>query len=533
VVLTSEEDAEHILQAGESNRYRIEHISSEAALLALPAAPDVLLCPISIGENSLLRLHQRLQPHKTAFLLAGSLRYSSAEVSRIAHGLISWPVHLLELTDTLDRLQSSLRRADLKIKQENAQRLALLWSRGETGWLSYKGVAGIGQGELEMFEGGTGPDCWERLYPLLHSGTIRFKRSRNLEPGGADRMWLGRLLLNAAWKQGRSTFSQRCADGVLAPLSFELSLPLAQPTQRLLSAADGNETVEEILRRLRITPLAVGEDLYAMHWLALLQWKKHPTQLHPRGENGRPRPAHTDRSMYSQTSVTTRVRSKRLERPDTVRVWLNKAQNDLAQASPESILGVSGRVSEEMLKTAERRLLNRYDEILGATNVPDDIEQMAQNLRRMTEKAAARIRQRGQPSTHSNPVADYRSGHQKTREDELLERGDRLLEAQDWAQADHLLSDAVRISPQHPGVLTALAWARYNNAGLNKPDREGSAKALLQQAIDIDSSYAEAHYRLAQLHRNAGNSIAARAAARRATRLEPDEARYETLLNQL
>ena len=532
VALTPEKDAEHILRAGDNNRYRVEHVTSEAAFLEQNMSPDVLLCPTAIGEDSLLRLHQLLKPHKTVFLLAGSLRFASAEVSRIAHGLIAWPVHLLELTDTLDRLQSSLQRTALKIRQENAQRLALLWSRNETGRLAYRGVMGTEHGELEMFEGGTDPDCWPQLYPLLHSGKIRFKRSRSLEPGNSDRTWLGRLLLNAAWKPGRSNFSQRCADGVLAPLSFELSLPIAQPTQRLLSAADGTATVEELLQRLRITPMSVGEDLYAMQWLALLQWQRHPEQLRHRGK-GRPRPGRTNRSMYSQTSVTTRVRAKRLERPEAVRTWLHKAQRDLAQASPESILGVSSDVSEEMLSTAERRLLHRYDDILRATNLPDDIEQMAQSLRRLTEKAAERIRQRGRPKTHSNPVADYRSGQQKSREDELLERGDRLIEAQDWAQADHLLSEAVRIAPEHPGVLTALAWARYNNAGLNKPDREGVARDLLRQAVDIDSSYAEAHYRLARLHHDAGNSIAARAAARRATRLEPDEPRYEKLLSQL
>ena len=158
---------------------------------------------------------------------------------------------------------------------------------------------------------------------------------------------------------------------------------------------------------------------------------------------------------------------------------------------------------------------------------------MATALRALTTAAVARIHRRGTHTVSSNTENNYRSGHQTTREEDLLARGTRLIEAQDWAQADHLLSEAVRLSPKHPGVLTALAWARYNNSGLNKPDREGAARDLLHKAIDHDNSYAEAHYRLARLHSDAGNTIAAHAAARRATRLEPDEPRYERLLSRL
>ncbi|MDG1478795.1 MAG: hypothetical protein P8R54_04355 [Myxococcota bacterium] len=532
VALVPPQHAAHILRAGENNRYRIEHAQSEASLRALQVPPDVLLCPTSLGEDCLLRLYKHFQPHKTAFLLAGSLRFASRELSDIVDGLIAWPVQFLELTDILDRMQASATKRSLKIQPLNAKRLALLWARSETGRLIYTGGPGATSGEIAMLKGGIAPASWRQLYPLLHSGTLRFKRAPHVTSGSYDRAWMGQLLLNAVWERGHSAFALRCVDGVLAPLSFRLDLPLSKQTQRLLQAADGSTTVEALLHSLHIPQSAVGEDLFTLNGLALLQWQRLPTQLQKRDKTSRRRIASTKRRIDTKAAGTA-SHTPRLERPDTVRMWLQKAQRDLSHASPESILGISAEASDEMLRTAEHRLLDRYDGILRASNVPADVEEMATALRALTTTAAARIRQRGTYTLSSSTETSYRSGQQMTREEDLLARGNRLLEAQDWAQADHLLSEAVRISPEHPGVLTALAWARYNNAGLNKPDREGAARDLLRKAIDLDNSYAEAHYRIARLHSDSGNTIAAHAAARRAARLEPDEARYEKLLSRL
>ena len=154
VALVPPQHAAHILRAGENNRYRIEHAQSEASLRALQVPPDVLLCPTSLGEDCLLRLYKHFQPHKTAFLLAGSLRFASRELSDIVDGLIAWPVQFLELTDILDRMQASATKRSLKIQPLNAKRLALLWARSETGRLIYTGGPGATSGEIAMLKGG-------------------------------------------------------------------------------------------------------------------------------------------------------------------------------------------------------------------------------------------------------------------------------------------------------------------------------------------------------------------------------------------
>ena len=536
VALVPPQHADAILRVGENNRYRIKHTESEASLRALLSPPDVLLCPTSLGEDCILRLYKHLQPHKTAFLLAGSLRFASRQLSDIVDGLITWPVQFLELTDALDRMQASATRRSLKAQPLNAKRLALLWARSETGRLLYTGASGSTSGEITLLNGGIDPAHWEQLYALLHSGTLRFKRAQRVASGSHDRAWMGKLLLNAVWERGNSGFADCCADGVLASLSLRLDLPLSRQTQRLLQAADGSTTVETLLRRLHISPASVGEDLFTLNGLALLQWQQLPSALQNRSQpRSQPRRRRTTSTRRRSNAVAAAAppRAPRLERPESVRAWLQKALRDLTHASPESILGVSADTSDEMIRAAERRLQERYDGILGASNVPADITEMATTLRTLTTKAATRIHQRGAHSVSSNPDRSYRSGHQQTREEDLLARGNRLIEAQDWAQADHLLSEAVRLSPEHPGVLTALAWARYNNAGLNKPDREGAARDLLRKAVELDHSHAEAHYRLARLHHDAGNAIAAHAAARRAARLEPGEGRYERLLSRL
>jgi tetratricopeptide (TPR) repeat protein len=313
-----------------------------------------------------------------------------------------------------------------------------------------------------------------------------------------------------------------------------------------------------LLSRLGISPPSVDEDLYALHALRLLEWKQQPGWMQGGSSASVSRPATRTSSRISRTSsrissrnisrtasqvsqshtrstqtsvLGDRPRSRRLERPEQVREWLKRTKSSLQRASSESILGISGEVSPEMLQIAEDRLLRRYDDVLGAVNVPDDIIAMARELREATRRAATSIRQRGTASTSSgSALSDYRSGQQLSREEDLLKRGRRLIEAQDWAQADHLLSEAYRLTSEHPGILTALAWARYNNAGLNKPDREGQALELLRAALDRDDSHAEAHYYLARLHQESGNRIAAQTAARRAAKLNPEDARFGKLL---
>ena len=206
-----------------------------------------------------------------------------------------------------------------------------------------------------------------------------------------------------------------------------------------------------------------------------------------------------------------------------------------SRASPEDILGVSADVSAEMLGLAEQRLLDRYDNILGSVNVPDDIAELARHLRTVTQETARKLHGRisVQAIAEGRVASDYRSGQHQSREEGLLARGARLIEAQDWAQADHLLSEAMRINPSHPGILTALAWARYNNAGLTRPDREAKARQLLQQVVEQSPRFAEAHYCLARLYVDAGNLLAARSAVSHAVRLAPDEVRYAKLQERI
>ena len=102
VLLSPEADTAHILRASDSSRFRITHVSAVDDALAIAPPPDVLLFPTMMGENRLLRLHRALHRQGCAFLLAGSIRYASPEISRIGRAVIGWPIHLLELTDVLE-----------------------------------------------------------------------------------------------------------------------------------------------------------------------------------------------------------------------------------------------------------------------------------------------------------------------------------------------------------------------------------------------------------------------------------------------
>lgn len=519
-----------------TSRCRPLPIPDVDSALSLVRAPDALLYPLHMGEDGLLTIHQHLSRKKTTFLVAGSIRFASPEVCRIARGVIDWPVRSDELSAALQRLQLDAPTSGPKLSRENVRRLALLWSRRETGLIRYRGIPGLADGELKLSSGGVQPQDWSVLYPLLHGGTLRFKRSRSLTLPDADRDWLGRLLMNAAWRRDSSVFAAQCGDGRLRAGQPAAELPLSAQTRRLLAAADGVTTVAALLDRLSIHSAAVGEDLHTLHALRLLEWKSRPGRLQSstsrRGETSTVT-SNLSRSLYSQTlSGVSHSRSRRLAHPDRIRGWLEKTRRGLDRSSPESILGVPPDVSPEMLQIAEDRLLKRYDDILSSVNVPDDITALATELRAMAQRAARTIRQRGGVHTESSEHSsqDYRSGRRQSREEELLSRGHRLIEAQDWAQADHLLSEALRQSASHPGILSALAWARYHHAGLNKPDREEQARSLLRRALEQDAGFAEAHYYLASIHHLAGNAIAARAAARRAVRLDASDERYTRLL---
>ncbi|MFT5682434.1 MAG: tetratricopeptide (TPR) repeat protein [Myxococcota bacterium] len=520
-------------------RCRLLHLPDTAAALSLTRAPDVVLYPMGLGEDELLAIHQHLSREGTTFLVAGSIRYASPEVCRIATAVIDWPIRPVELTAVLQRIMTTDPRTSPKLSRENVRRLALLCSRKETGLMRYRGITEVQDGELTLHAGGLDPACWAVLYPLLHTGTIRFKRSRSLPAADTDRSWLGRLLMNAVWKQDTGSFALQCGDGQLRADQPAADLSSSALTCRLLNAADGVTTITALLNRLSLDGATVGEDLYALQALRLLEWQSLPARLNRSSSTRRRRRGETSqntrtvsRSLYSQTSVSGVPRPRRLARPEQVRGWLEKTQADLQRATPEDTLGISNGVSSEMLQIAEDRLVKRYDDILASSHVPDDITELALDLRQLTQEAARAIRQRGRGGP---PVTgrDYRSGQQNPQGAELLARGNKLIGAEDWAQADHLLSEALRLSATHPGVLSALAWARYNNAGLNKPDREGQARDLLRRAIEQDPRFAEAHYYLANIHHTAGNAIAARAAARRASRMDPDDARYAKLLTKV
>ncbi|MFT5679925.1 MAG: hypothetical protein ACI8RZ_000830 [Myxococcota bacterium] len=525
------QDAAVLIQG--PGRYRLLSVPNINAALSLVHAPDVLLYPMDKGEDGLLVLHQHLSRKKTTFLVAGSTRFASPEICRIARVSIDWPVKSAELSTALKQIQADAPVRGPRLSRENVRRLALLWSRKETGLIRYRGIPGVADGELKLHAGGVSPGGWSMLYQLLHGGTLRFKRSRSLTLADADRDWLGRLLLSAAWKRGTSAFALQCGGGRLRAGQPAADLSLSTETHCLLAAADGVTTVAALLNRLGIHGAAVGEDLYTLQALRLLEWKTRPGCLNSTRSETSQVTSKASQSSHSQTvSGVTRLGSRRIARPEQVRCGLRKIRSGLERASAESILGVTAGVSPEMLQIAEDRLVKRYDDILSSVNVPDDIAELARELRQITRRAARTIRQQGSGiSAPSDAVGhDYRSGQRQTREDELLVRGHRLIEAQDWAQADHLLSDALRLSAIHPGVLSALAWARYHHAGLNKPDREGQARQLLRRALEQDAGFAEAHYYLASIHHVAGNAIAARAAARRAARLDPSDARYAKLL---
>ena len=109
-----------------------------------------------------------------------------------------------------------------------------------------------------------------------------------------------------------------------------------------------------------------------------------------------------------------------------------------------------------------------------------------------------------------------------SQEDELLGRGEALIQRAEWEQADKVLTRARDLCLGHAGILSGLAWARFHSETRAADERIEEARDLLLLAEQFGGeSDARVQRRLAHVLLAEGSVDKALKRGKRALRLEP------------
>ncbi|GMV41840.1 MAG: hypothetical protein AMXMBFR64_35560 [Myxococcales bacterium] len=101
-------------------------------------------------------------------------------------------------------------------------------------------------------------------------------------------------------------------------------------------------------------------------------------------------------------------------------------------------------------------------------------------------------------------------------------KAQRLLQMRGYAQAEHFLRQAIKLSPDDAGIMTDLGWAVFNNDALAEKARMDEALALWTRARSLDKDDARPHYYMAQFYKAMGDSTKARSALEAALAVKPN-----------
>ncbi len=204
------------------------------------------------------------------------------------------------------------------------------------------------------------------------------------------------------------------------------------------------------------------------------------------------------------------------------------------------VLGIPADSEPDLVAQAAARLRARYAGLALDGGRPDAVRGAATELLALVEQAHAGMAHRA-PATPHDPLdtfedrpTDMALTPVASEEERLLELGEQLMARGQWAQADRALTRARDLQLAHPGILSALGWARFHNDERPPDARLEEGRDLLRLAEQFGGSEdPRSQIRLGTVLLAAGEHDGAAVRAERAARLAPSDPEVHSLQRAL
>jgi DNA-binding response OmpR family regulator len=199
----------------------------------------------------------------------------------------------------------------------------------------------------------------------------------------------------------------------------------------------------------------------------------------------------------------------------------------LHSSAPEVVLGIPSRANAELLKQAAQRMRRRYQAVLAETALPKEAHALANQILALVEEAHVRLASaQKDPTTSFLTVVDHAI-------DARLQRARLLITQEEWSEAELLLSRALEIRADHPGILALLGWARLHKPTVSRLQRLTEARELLERAEQLNPMHPEGQLYYARLLVVDGKPREAQLRAQRAVRAAPTSRDATNLLREI
>jgi DNA-binding response OmpR family regulator len=220
---------------------------------------------------------------------------------------------------------------------------------------------------------------------------------------------------------------------------------------------------------------------------------------------------------------------RRLDSKQTQQI-LERLDRELAilhSSAPEVVLGIPSRANAELLKQAAQRMRRRYQAVLSETALPKEAHALANQILALVEEAHVRLASATKdPTTSFLTVVEHAI-------DARLQRARLLITQEEWNEAELLLSRALEIRADHPGILALLGWARLHKPTVSRLQRLSEARELLERAEQLNPMHPEGQLYYARLLVVDGKPREAQLRAQRAVRAAPTSREATNLLREI
>lgn len=134
-------------------------------------------------------------------------------------------------------------------------------------------------------------------------------------------------------------------------------------------------------------------------------------------------------------------------------------------------------------------------------------------LRTEKNRDAHRLKQK--KTTEPDPMKD------KLAAEQCLKKGLEFVRKREWPKAQQMFEQAVKASPREPEFKSYLAWTIYQNEELDPAARRQRAKAMLNEAIDLNPQMDSCHVFLGKILKDEKNFKEAEGEFKAALRANP------------
>jgi DNA-binding response OmpR family regulator/tetratricopeptide (TPR) repeat protein len=307
--------------------------------------------------------------------------------------------------------------------------------------------------------------------------------------------------------------------------------PMGENRQSLFSAIDGKKKLGELFKGWRGDLPAFFQVVWAIHAarLIFLSPSPLPTQLPP--IENLLAPSRFIKGLYSLRATEkhegpvalhnsfTRTSSRTFQHPVQELLALDAKLDELNHFE---IFGLEASSTPNEIRSAIEQRARLLD--------PEQVAKLTAEQQQQAMRVATRMRLASKTLLDPDSRERYRQSIEPTASENELERAQYLLDQRQFDELLPCLKDLQAKDPANPRVARLLAAALYHRFGI---ERRAQIEALLNRAIALDESDAEAHFLLASLQHSLGELSQARGSLERATELDPSHQRARQMLDAL